>query len=99
MKKTVIVRLKEGVLDPQGETIRRALKKLGHPVQSVRQGKYFELEFDGSVDLTTLEAISRDVLSNPIIEDFVIQASASGTVETRYTAPPSSLSNRQEEKT
>jgi len=74
MKITVIVKPKEGVLDPQGETIRRALNKLGHSVQSVRQGKYFELEFNGdSVDSKTLETISRDVLSNPIVEDFHIE--------------------------
>ncbi|HEY2933236.1 MAG TPA: phosphoribosylformylglycinamidine synthase subunit PurS [Acidobacteriota bacterium] len=74
MKITVIVKPKEGVLDPQGETIRRALNKLGHSVQSVRQGKYFELEFNGnSVDRKTLETISRDVLSNPIVEDFHIE--------------------------
>ncbi len=80
MKTTVIVKLKEGVLDPQGETIRRALNKLGHPVQSVRQGKYFELEFEGnSIDRSTLERISREVLSNPIIEDFYIQHGDVGT--------------------
>lgn len=80
MKKTVIVKLKEGVLDPQGETIRRALNKLGHPVQSVCQGKYFELEFEGnSGNRSTLEIIARDVLSNPIIEDFYIQDGNLGT--------------------
>ncbi|MBI3940414.1 MAG: phosphoribosylformylglycinamidine synthase subunit PurS [Acidobacteria bacterium] len=73
MKATVVVKLKEGVLDPQGETIRRALNKLGHPVQSVRQGKYFELEFDDPPDAQRLEEISRAVLSNPIIENFFIE--------------------------
>ena len=76
MKAKVIVRLKEGVLDPQGQTIRRALTKMGHPVASVRQGKYFELEFEESDHeglQALLEEISRDVLSNPIIEDFEIE--------------------------
>ena len=73
MKATVIVKLKEGVLDPQGETIRRALTKLGYPVQSVRQGKYFELELSGdAADAASLERISQDVLSNPIVETFQI---------------------------
>jgi phosphoribosylformylglycinamidine synthase PurS subunit len=73
MKATVIVKLKEGVLDPQGETIRRALNKLGYPVQSVRQGKYFELELEGdAANSACLEQISRDVLSNPIVETFRI---------------------------
>ena len=73
MKATVVVKRKESVLDPQGETIRRALNKMGFPVRSVRQGKYFELEFEGdSEDVERLETISRDVLSNPIIETFKI---------------------------
>ena len=73
MRATVVVKLKDSVLDPQGETIRRALNKLGFPVRSVRQGKFFELELEGdSPDAGRLEAISRDVLSNPIIEDFAI---------------------------
>lgn len=78
MKTTVIVKLKEGVLDPQGETIRRALGKLGHPVQSVRQGKYFELEFQTPPDKARLEEISNAVLSNPIIEDFFIEDPGTG---------------------
>jgi hypothetical protein len=56
------------------------LNKLGHPVRSVCQGKYFELEFEGnSGNRPTLELIARDVLSNPIIEDFYIQDGNSGT--------------------
>lgn len=78
MKARVIVKLKEGVLDPQGQTIQRSLHKLGHTqVVEVRQGKYFEIEFNGIQqagrirDLT--EKIARDVLSNPIIESFEIE--------------------------
>ncbi|MBI4454537.1 MAG: phosphoribosylformylglycinamidine synthase subunit PurS [Acidobacteria bacterium] len=92
MKTLVIVKLKKSVLDPQGETIRRALNKLGYSVQSVRQGKYFELEFDGnSVDPDTVEAISRDVLSNPIIEDFQVQLPVpQSTAETQRADSPKS---------
>lgn len=81
MKSKIIVRLKESVLDPQGQTIHRALVKMGHAqVKSVRQGKYFELEFDGETkkqDVDEIrrlsEEIARKVLSNPIIEVFEIE--------------------------
>lgn len=78
MKAKIIVRLKEGVLDPQGQTIRRSLNRMGHSeVSRVRQGKYFEIELNGDADIKTtcqlIEAISQDVLSNPLIESFEIQ--------------------------
>ena len=45
MKVQIVVKLKDGVLDPQGEAIQRSLKKLGHKeISRVRQGRYFELE-------------------------------------------------------
>ncbi|HLV02141.1 MAG TPA: phosphoribosylformylglycinamidine synthase subunit PurS [Acidobacteriota bacterium] len=79
MKSKVIVRLKEGVLDPQGQTIQRSLKRLGvEGVSSVRQGKFFELEFSGESDPARVrkitEEIARNVLSNPIIETFEVEA-------------------------
>ena len=77
MKAKVIVRLKDGVLDPQGQTIQRSLNKMGHKVTGLRQGKYFEVEFDGLKDESTVrklvEEIARDVLCNPIIETFEIE--------------------------
>lgn len=78
MKAKVIVKLKEGVLDPQGETIRRALSKMGYSdVQKVRQGKYFELEIEegaaASEVRSRLEKVAREVLSNPIIECYEIE--------------------------
>ncbi len=77
MKAKVIVRLKDGVLDPQGQTIQRTLNKMGHEVTGLRQGKYFEVEFDGLKDESAVrklvEEIARDVLCNPIIESFEIE--------------------------
>ena len=78
MKARVYVTLKPSVLDPQGQTIRSALNSLGHKqVLSVRQGKYFELEFDdqvsGQVAVKDLEEIARDVLSNAVIEDYRVE--------------------------
>jgi phosphoribosylformylglycinamidine synthase PurS subunit len=71
----VYVTLKKSVLDPQGKTIQGALKKLGYGVVSdVRQGKYFELELDGALDKpqaqAQVEKIAREVLTNPVIEEF-----------------------------
>lgn len=78
MKKTVIVTFKDGVLDPQGKTIQQALQKQGHAaIRRVRQGKYFEIEFEDGLSAgevrQSLEKISHDVLSNPVIEDFRIE--------------------------
>jgi phosphoribosylformylglycinamidine synthase len=78
MRARVYVTLKPSVLDPQGQTIRSALNSLGHKqVLSVRQGKYFELEFDdqvsGQVAVKDLEEIARDVLSNGVIEDYRVE--------------------------
>jgi len=78
MKAKIIVRLKEGVLDPQGQTIQRALNKMGHPeITNLRQGKFFEIEIDGLENQEEvrrlMEEISRDVLCNPIIETFEIE--------------------------
>ena len=77
MKVQIVVKLKQEVLDPQGQAIQRSLKKLGHEeVSQVRQGRYFELEIDDEDEavVTRLsEQIAADVLSNPIIEDFEIR--------------------------
>jgi phosphoribosylformylglycinamidine synthase PurS subunit len=66
--------LKSTVLDPQGQTIQRALGSLGYAkVKDVRQGKFFVLALDGmSRDeaKAQVEKISKDVLTNPIIEEF-----------------------------
>jgi phosphoribosylformylglycinamidine synthase subunit PurS len=71
----VYVSLKKTVLDPQGKTIHGALKKLGYKgLESVRQGKYFELSLDGELTReeaqAEVERIARDVLTNPVIEEF-----------------------------
>ena len=71
VKARVYVTFKQSVLDPQGQTIRAALNGLGHKgIEDVRQGKFFEITLDASEDL---DAIARDVLSNPVIEDYRIE--------------------------
>ena len=74
MKARVYVTLKTSVLDPQGQTIRAALKGLGHVgIEEVRLGKYFEISYGEGEDL---DAIAREVLSNPVIEDYRIETLA-----------------------
>jgi phosphoribosylformylglycinamidine synthase subunit PurS len=75
MKAHVYVTLKRTVLDPQGQTIQRALKKMHYAgVEDVRQGKYFALTLDNSLDddaaRTEVERIAKDILTNPVIEEF-----------------------------
>jgi phosphoribosylformylglycinamidine synthase len=71
----VYVTLKTSVLDPQGQTIQNALRKIGFAdVSAVRQGKYFALSLaDGlSPDAAKalVERVAKEVLTNPVIEDF-----------------------------
>jgi len=75
MKAHVYVTLKASVLDPQGQTIHNALRKIGYSqVDAVRQGKYFALSLaDGlSADeaRSQVERIAKEVLTNPVIEEF-----------------------------
>ena len=75
MKAFVYVSLKRSVLDPQGKTIQGALEKLGYKgLSDVRQGKFFELTLNGGLDLAQaeneVERMARDVLTNPVIEEF-----------------------------
>jgi phosphoribosylformylglycinamidine synthase PurS subunit len=78
MKFKVIVTPKKAVLDPQGNAVRDAMRHLGMPqVHAVRIGKYMEIDVDGEdVDLEQrLHGLCRDLLSNPVIEDYELQRS------------------------
>jgi phosphoribosylformylglycinamidine synthase len=75
MKAHVYVTLKTSVLDPQGQTIQNALRKIGHAdVTAVRQGKYFALSLaDGltaDAAKALVERVAREVLTNPVIEEY-----------------------------
>jgi phosphoribosylformylglycinamidine synthase subunit PurS len=75
MKAHVYVTLKASVLDPQGQTIHNALRKIGFAdVSAVRQGKYFALSLADGVPAdkarAEVERIAREVLTNPVIEEF-----------------------------
>ena len=78
MKAKVYVTLKPSVLDPQGKAIKHAVQLLGFEgVSDIRQGKYFEVAMNNGIteekarDQAT--QLAREVLSNPIIEDFRVE--------------------------
>ncbi len=78
MKAKVYVTLKQGVLDPQGKAIHHSVELLGYGgIRDIRQGKYFEIALDNSVDEASAreeaERMARDILSNPVIEDFRVE--------------------------
>ena len=78
VKVNVIVKPKEAVLDPQGNAVRDAMRHLGMPeVRSVRIGKYMEINLEGEdSDIEKrLHDLCRDLLSNPVIEDYELQKS------------------------
>ena len=78
VKVNVIVKPKEAVLDPQGNAVRDAMRHLGMPeVRSVRIGKFMEIDIDSSKpDVEKkLHGLCRDLLSNPVIEDYEMQRS------------------------
>ena len=72
----VEVMLKPEIHDPQGEAVASACHRLGFgQVLGIRQGKRFEVELDGPVDEDAVRAVTelaRDLLSNPVIEDFTL---------------------------
>ncbi len=77
MKARIHVFLKEGVLDPQGKAVMNALRTLGFgEVQSVRQGKFFDVETDplapGESE-ARLREYCQKLLANPVIENYRVE--------------------------
>ncbi|HEY2848195.1 MAG TPA: phosphoribosylformylglycinamidine synthase subunit PurS [Pyrinomonadaceae bacterium] len=77
MKAKVYVTLKPSVLDPQGKAIHHSVETLGYRnISDIRQGKYFEIAFDaasGSDAREAAERLAKDVLANPVIEDYRVE--------------------------
>ncbi|MFN2533218.1 MAG: phosphoribosylformylglycinamidine synthase subunit PurS [Pyrinomonadaceae bacterium] len=78
MKARVYVTLKPGVLDPQGKAIQHSVELLGFSgIADVRQGKYFEIALAGGIDDSqareSVEKMARELLSNPIIENYRVE--------------------------
>jgi phosphoribosylformylglycinamidine synthase PurS subunit len=81
MKAKVYVTLKAGVLDPQGKAIQHSVQLLGYGgIADVRQGKYFEIALDNALAEAeareTAQRMAREVLSNPVIEDYRVEIEA-----------------------
>lgn len=73
---TLLIELKEGILDPQGRAVEGVLRNLGHPVEAVRVGKVLEVVFPAE---TLLEAEEKakamgNLLANPVMEVFTLEA-------------------------
>ena len=88
MKAKVIVIPKAAVLDPQGNAVRDAMRHLGMPeVRNVRIGKYMEIDIDGQDGdfESRLHRLCRDLLSNPVIEDYELQKAESEKQKERKT--------------
>lgn len=77
MKARVFVTLKPSILDPQGGTIRDALHTIGYvAVQSVRQGKYFEVDLDVTSPeeaQAMVDEFAEKLLVNPVIESYRLE--------------------------
>ena len=76
MRATVLVRPKQGILDPQGDAVQRSLRKLGFDVSTARVGRVIDLELeagDGGDVRITIERMCSELLANPLIESFEIQ--------------------------
>ena len=78
MKAKVYVTLKPSVLDPQGKAIHHSVELLGfESITDVRQGKYFEVQIADEMSETEARElaskIAKDVLANPVIEDYKVE--------------------------
>lgn len=74
IKAKVYVTLKNGVLDPQGQAIEKALANNNiDGVKSVRVGKYFEVELKGSDAEANLKEACEKLLANTVIENYEIE--------------------------
>ena len=67
----MLIRPKEGILDPQGKAVERALPALGFEgISHVRVGRMVELEAENGADL---ERLCEQLLANPLVEDFEVE--------------------------
>jgi phosphoribosylformylglycinamidine synthase len=82
MRARVFVRLKNGILDPQGMAVKRALEGLGYAeVRDLRAGKVLDLEletFDPAEARLRLEEMCKRLLANPVTEDFTVEVFPEG---------------------
>ncbi len=76
MRATVLVRPKQGILDPQGQAVESSLRDLGFSVGGARVGRVVDLEVDAGDSVSAREAVERmceQLLANPLIETYEIE--------------------------
>ncbi len=82
MKVRVLVRLKPGILDPQGATVQRALAGLGfRDVTDLRVGKLIEIDVDAPTEERAharVDEMCRKLLANPLLEDYTVEPARGG---------------------
>ena len=101
VKAKVIVMPKEAVLDPQGSAVRDAMRHLGMPeVRTVRIGKYMEIDIEGQDgDLESrLHRLCRDLLSNPVIEDYELQEAGDRKPEKTLNTQPQKAKTKRKRR-
>jgi len=80
VRATVLVRPKEGILDPQGEAGQGSLQRLGFAVDRVRVGRVIDVELDADDEAEVRSQVERmcsELLANPLIESFQIRVEGS----------------------
>jgi phosphoribosylformylglycinamidine synthase len=76
MRATVLVRPKQGILDPQGEAVGSALEHLGFEVSAARVGKVIDLDVaaaDAETARAQVEKMCEQLLANPLMESFEVE--------------------------
>jgi phosphoribosylformylglycinamidine synthase len=76
VKATVVVRPKQGILDPQGEAVETALEHLGFTVSAARVGKVVDLELDADDPeqaRAQVQKMCEQLLANPLMESFEVE--------------------------
>ncbi|HYY33101.1 MAG TPA: phosphoribosylformylglycinamidine synthase subunit PurS [Gaiellaceae bacterium] len=76
MRATVLVRPKEGILDPQGEAVQNSLRQLGFSVEDTRIGRVIDIEVTGNDPADAraeIERMCERLLANPLIESYEIE--------------------------
>jgi phosphoribosylformylglycinamidine synthase PurS subunit len=76
MKATVLVRPKEGILDPQGQAVEQSLRKLGFAVGHARVGRVVDVEVEASNPEEARERVAemcKQLLANPLIESYEVE--------------------------
>jgi phosphoribosylformylglycinamidine synthase PurS subunit len=81
MKATVLVRPKDGILDPQGQAVESSLRQLGFAVGEARVGRVVDLEVQSSDPAgarAEVERMCEQLLANPLIESYEIELAETG---------------------